>query len=67
MRADQVEIAWDPDKNDWLLRITVGEEVIRRHCDASKDASEEVLNGIVQKTLRDEGYESEPAELKIRR
>ena len=67
MRADQVEIAWDPDKNNWLLRISIGEEVIRRHCNAPKDASDEVLKGLVQETLRDDGYEGDPAVLKIRR
>ena len=65
MRADQVEVSWDPAKNKWLLRICVGEEVIRRHCSAPIDADEQVLNSIVQQTLQDEGYEPEPRELKI--
>ena len=67
MRADQVEASWDPGKNKWLLRIRIGEEVIRRYCDAPKDAEEATLKSIIQKTLQDEGYEPDPKELKIRR
>jgi len=67
MRADQVEASWDPAQNKWLLRICVGEEVIRRHCSAPKDADEQVLKSITQQTLQDEGYEAEPGEFKIGR
>ena len=67
MRADQVEASWDPGKKKWLLRICVGEEVIRRHCDAPKDAQEDVLKSIARQTLQDEGYEAEPKALNIRR
>jgi len=67
MRADSVEVSWDSVKNKWLLRVRVGEEVVRRHCDAPKDAREETLKALVQKTLQDEGYEPDPKELKIRR
>ena len=67
MRADQVEASWDPGKKKWLLRICVGEEVVRRYCNAAKDAQEEVLKSIAQQTLKDEGYEPEPKELKILR
>jgi len=41
MRADRVEISWDADKSNWLLRIESGEEVIRRHCKIPKDADEQ--------------------------
>ena len=30
MRADRVEVTWDKSKSNWLVRITSGEEVIRR-------------------------------------
>src|SRR5262245_25309599 len=66
MHADQVEASWDAGKNKWLLRIWIGEEVIRRYCDVPKDAQEQVLKSVVQKTLQAEGYEPEPRELKIR-
>jgi hypothetical protein len=32
MRSDHVEVSWDADKSNWLVRIKSGEEVIRRHC-----------------------------------
>jgi len=67
MRADQVEASWDSTKNKWLLRIRTGEEVIRRHCSAPRAAEDAALKSLVQTTLRDEGYEPEPAELKILR
>jgi hypothetical protein len=66
MRADSAEVSWDPVKNKWLLRIRIGEEVIRRYLDARKDAQEETLKTVIQKTLQDEGYEPDPKELKIR-
>ena len=66
MRADQVEVSWDSGKNKWLLRIRVGEEVVRRYCDAAKNADETTLKSVAQKTLQDEGYDPDPKELKIR-
>ena len=67
MRADQVEASWDPAKKKWLLRIRSGEEVIRRYCEAPKDAGEETLKPIAQKTVVDEGYEPILGEFTIRR
>jgi hypothetical protein len=67
MRADQVEASWDQGKNKWLLRICVGEEVIRRYCKAPKDAQELDLKSIAKQTLQEEGYDPEPGELRIRR
>jgi hypothetical protein len=58
MRADRVEVSWDNDKKKWLVRIIVGEEVIRRYCDAPRDADEEKIRAAAQKTLTDEGYEA---------
>jgi hypothetical protein len=67
MRADEVEASWDKAKNSWLLRIRIGEEVLRRHCDAARDVDDGTLKSLAQKTLQDEGFDPEPAELKIRR
>jgi hypothetical protein len=67
MRVDEVEVSWDPARKNWLFRIRVGEEVIRRHSDASKNADDGILKSLARKTLLDEGFEPEPAELKIRR
>jgi len=67
MRADRVEVSWDAAKSNWLVRIETGEEVVRRRCKAAKDADDPSLRSLVQKTLRDEGYEPDAAQIQIRR
>jgi len=67
MRADEVEASWDAARKSWLLRIRIGEEVIRRHCDAARNAEDGILKSLAQKTLQDEGFEPEPGELRILR
>ena len=67
MHADRVEVSWDTSKSNWLVRIMTGEEVIRRHCEAPKDADEQTLRSVVEKTVQEEGYEPDVAELSIRR
>lgn len=57
MRADRTEVSWDTEKSKWMIRISVGEEVIRRYCDLSQTTSETDLRAAAQKTLEDEGYE----------
>jgi hypothetical protein len=57
MRPDHVEVSWDAAKSKWLIRIETGEEVIRRHCDAPKNADDKTLRSAAQKTVEDEGYE----------
>lgn len=57
MRADRTEVSWDTEKSKWLIRIAIGEEVIRRYCDLPQGASETDLRSAAQKTLTDEGYE----------
>ncbi|MFY9531857.1 MAG: hypothetical protein WBC04_23760 [Candidatus Acidiferrales bacterium] len=67
MRADNVEVSWDAGKSKWLVRIITGEEVVRRHCDVPKNADEQTLRSAAQKTVQDEGYESDPTHISIRR
>jgi hypothetical protein len=55
MRADRVEVTWDQNKSNWLMRITSGGEVIRRYCKIAKDSDEQTLRSAVQKALQDEG------------
>ena len=57
MLADRVDVSWDQGKSNWLVRITSGEEVIRRHCNAPQNADEQSLRAAAQKTAADEGYE----------
>ena len=67
MRADHVELSWGPDKKKWLVRIRIGEEVIRRHCGEPRDADEQRLRSAAEKTVREEGYEADPAQISILR
>ena len=67
MRADQAEVSWDAAKSQWMVRIKIGEEVIRRHCDAPKDADDQTLRAAAEKTVRDDGYDFDSANVTIRR
>lgn len=60
MKADRVEVSRNEQANNWLIRIQVGEEVIRRHCHESKDAGKDTLREAALKTVADEGYEIDP-------
>lgn len=64
MRADSVEVSWDNQKSNWLVRIASGEEIIRRHCDAPKNADEQALRSAALQTARDEGYEADVVSIK---
>jgi hypothetical protein len=67
MRADRVEVTWDKSKSNWLIRITSGEEVIRRHSKIPKNSDEQTLRSMVQRTLQDEGYEPDPISIDLER
>lgn len=67
MRADRVEVSWDKNKSNWLVRITSGEEVIRRYCKFPKDADEQTLRSAAQKTLQEEGYEPDSGTFNLAR
>lgn len=66
MKADSIEISRDTEKNKWLVRIRVGEEVIRRYCDQPKEANEQELRAAAEKTALDEGYSVEGANITVR-
>jgi hypothetical protein len=65
MKADRVEISRDETGNRWLIRIRVGEEVIRRHSNEAKDAAETTLREAAMKTASDEGYTVDPANVVV--
>ncbi|MGA8144061.1 MAG: hypothetical protein WB987_09265 [Candidatus Acidiferrales bacterium] len=67
MRADRVEMSWDDSKSKWLVRIVVGEEVVRRHCDAAKAADDAALRSAAMTTLQDEGYEADTSIVTVKR
>jgi hypothetical protein len=66
MRADKAEVSWDTAKSKWLVRIQSGDEVMRRHCDVPKSASDQQLRDAAQKTVRDDGYDIDPASITVR-
>jgi hypothetical protein len=66
MHPDHVEVSWDTAKLKWLIRIESGEEVIRRYCDAPKNAGEQTLRSAAQKIVEDEGYEVDPSQINLR-
>jgi hypothetical protein len=65
MRADKVEVSWDTEKSQWLVRITSGEEVVRRHVKLPSNADEQTLRAAAQKTATDEGYEADASIISI--
>jgi hypothetical protein len=65
MRPDHVEVSWDAAKSKWLVRIETGEEVIRRHSDAPKNADEQTLRSAAQKFVEDEGYELDRTDITV--
>jgi len=67
MRADNVDVSWDTAKAKWVVRIQAGEEVIRRHCDLTKNADEQALRSAAAQTLKDEGYEADSASIAVQR
>jgi hypothetical protein len=61
LRADRIEVSRDKQQHNWLLRIWIGDEVIRRHCNDPENADAEVLRASAIKTANDEGYEIDPS------
>ena len=67
MLADQVELTWDTAKSQWLIRITEGEEVIRRHLNLPKTADDQALRAAALETVKDEGYDFDASKFTIQR
>jgi hypothetical protein len=67
MLADRVEVSWDAAKSQWLIRITEGEEVLRRHIDLPKTADEQALRAAALETVKDEGYDFDASKFSIQR
>jgi hypothetical protein len=67
MLADRVDVSWDGAKSQWLIRITEGEEVIRRHIDLPKTADDQALRAAALETVRDEGYDFDASKFTIQR
>ena len=66
MKADRVEVSRDQQSNRWVVRIKVGEEVIRRPCNEDKNADEATLRRAAAKTAADEGYVVDAADIIVK-
>jgi hypothetical protein len=67
VKVDNAEFSWDQSARKWLLRIKIGEEVIRRQCPAPKDADDAQLRSLAEKSIRDDGYEADSTPITILR
>ena len=65
MKADKVDVSWDSQKNKWLVRIIVGEEVIRRYCNDSRNVDTDTLRASALQTASEEGYQVDPASVNL--
>ena len=48
-----------------LVRIKIGEEVIRRHSKSAKDTDDQTLRSLAVKVAQEEGYELEPDKVSV--
>ena len=65
LRADRAQVSWDKDKSKWLIRLQVGEEVIRRWCNEPKGAGPETVRAAAVQTAHDEGYELDAGAVEV--
>jgi hypothetical protein len=63
LNAQRIEISRDKQHKDWLVRILIGDEVIRRHWDGPEHTDPEALRAAAIKTANEEGYEIDPANI----
>jgi len=66
LRADSANVSWDAEKKQWIVRVKVGEEVMRRHVPKTpQSAGDEVLRSVAVETAKDDGYEADPSTVEI--
>lgn len=61
MKADRIEVTRDEEHKNWLVRIWVGDEVIRRHCDEPANTDQAALRNAAVKVANDDGYTVDPS------
>ncbi len=68
VRADTAAVSWDEQRKRWVIRLRVGEEVIKRPApNVARDANDEVLHSTAVRIANDEGYELDPADVTVMR
>ena len=68
--AQSAELAWQEDKKHkgWTVHLHIGAEVIKYpHPDASRDTPDDQLISMAVEDARNDGYELNPASVKIAR
>ena len=61
-KAAQAQVSWDTQKNGWVIRIQVGEEVVKRPAPkTARNAPESELRSLAVQVAKDEGYDIDPA------
>jgi hypothetical protein len=63
MQADRVEVSRDEQSKRWLVRIQIGEEVVRRYCSEASDADQATLRRAAAQIVADEGYSINPSDI----
>ena len=67
-KADSAQVSWDAPKKRWIVRIQIGEEVVKRPCPkGSQGIDEPSLRQLAIETARDDGYDLDPARVSITR
>ena len=65
VNADRVEVSWDEQNSKWLVRIQVGEEVLRRFSEQPQDVDHITLQTEAVDLAADEGYTVDRAQVTI--
>jgi hypothetical protein len=65
-QTPKASVEWDANKNQWHVRLQIGEEVIKRPFPkTAQDANEESLRAQAVATAKDEGYDVTPSSVAI--
>ncbi|HTU47490.1 MAG TPA: hypothetical protein VMF91_20675 [Bryobacteraceae bacterium] len=59
MKADHIEVSWSEEHDKWLVRIFVGEEVIRRYSEQPHDIDHITLQTEAIDLAAEEGYQAD--------
>lgn len=58
VKASGGEVFWEAQKKAWVVRIQIGEEVVRRTCkNRKREIGEEELRSLAVETAKEDGYE----------
>ena len=66
LSADSAQVNWDIEKKHWLVRVKIGEEVIRRSMpQVPQSAADDVLRSAAVEVAMADGYQVDPAKVAI--